>query len=304
MVARSRDKTVKAVSGRGRRLWRELVFDLKSFVPAVRIFMQTRGFDHAAAISFYFILSLAPLTILFFSALGYVAAYLGPDSAHINIIIDRITAATRDYLPVEGETVRKITDYLISRRGSFGIVGTTVLILGASAVFGALENATSDIFRDGKRRKYITSRLIFTVVIFAGGLLVFLLYNAITVVDSVIVARFDGTVNRILAPSSPLRLAGEWLAVPLGFLVVLYLPGIARPPFRCALRGAFLFFVLFNVARFGYSYYVTSVAQYSVLYGSLATPILLFLWLFYSALIMIFCLCYTAATSGIVPENR
>jgi len=301
---RTRENATKSPAGRGRRLLKAFVDGLKAFVPAVRIFLQARGFDHAAAMSFYFILSLAPLTVLFFSAVGYIAASMGPDSAQVNQLLERITGAIRDYVPVEGETVRGIMEYLVSRRGSFSIVGTVVLIMGASAVFGALENATSDIFRNGKRRKYIISRLVFTVVIFAGGLLVFLFYNAATLIDTLVAARFDGAANLILSPSSPLKIAGDWLAVPLAFLVVLYLPAIARPPFRFALRGALLFFVLWTAARYLYSWYVGSVAEYSVLYGSLATPILLVLWLFYSALLVIFCLCYTAALSGIVPENR
>ncbi len=299
-----RSGTAGAVSGFWRGLGGELLEGLKAFVPAIRIFVQARGFDHAASISFYFILSLAPLTILFCSALGYVAASMGPDSAHVNSIVERITEAMRTYVPVEGDTVRAIMDYLVSRRGSFSVVGTVVLIIGASAVFGALENATSDIFRNGRRRKYIVSRLIFTVVIFAAGLLAFLLYNAVSAIDYVIAARFQGTVHRILSLSSPVRFIGEWLSVPLAFIVVVYLPGIARPKFRFAMRGALLFFVLWTAVRFLYSWYVGNIAEYSVLYGSLASPILLVLWLFYSALLLIFCLCYTAASSGIRPEKN
>jgi len=282
----------------------ELLFGLKNIIPAGRLFLQARGFDHAAAISFYFIMSLAPLTILFFSAIGYLAARMGPESSQMTAIIARTTEIVRNFVPVEGDTVRGILDYLIARRGSFSVVGTVVLIMGASAVFGALENATSDIFRNGRRRKYIVSRLVFTVVIFSAGLLVFLMYNAITVMDSFIAARLSGTFNQILASGSPIKILLEWLAVPLGFLVVLYLPGIARPPFRAGLRGAVLFAILWSVVRVAYSYYVTTFAQYSVLYGSLATPILIVLWLFYSALILNYCLCFTAAVAGVVPESR
>jgi len=289
----------KRLVGLARSGWRRLLVFFAPLINTVKLFLQTRGFDHAAAISFYFILSLAPLTILFFSAMGYIAAGLDPDPAAVDILINRITHATNTFVPVEGDTVRGIMDYLISRRGRFSIIGMAVLVVGASAVFGALENATSDIFRDGKRRKYLFSRLLFTVVLFALGLLAFLFYNALTLVDSFVVGQFGSAVDTVIARIAPLRMIFDWLAVPIGFLAVLYLPGIARPAFKHALLGAGMFFVLWTAARFAYSYWVGSFAQYNLLYGSLATPILLILWLFYSALILIFCLCFTAVASGV-----
>jgi membrane protein len=280
----------------------ELWTDTKHLIPAGRLFYDSRGFDHAAAISFYFILSLAPFLVLLVSAVGYLAANLGQDPAALNQFIDKLSASVRTYIPVESETVRGIVDYLISRKVSFGIAGTAVLVLGASAVFGALENATADIFRDGRRRTYIMSRLIFTVGIATAGLLGFMLYNAVTLVQSFLDARIGSSFIEGLLSTSAFKFLFEWIPVPIGFLIVLYGTGIARPRFVDALRGAALYFLLWTVVREAYGHYVTQVANYNLLYGSLATPILLVLWLFYSALLLIFCLCFTAVTKK--PESR
>lgn len=297
--ARKQGKFVRLFKALGR----ELAIFGRGIVPAGHVFVDARGFDHAAAISFYFILSMAPFTILFFSAIGFVAAKLGPDSIQVSSVIERITAVIRDFVPVEGDTLRGILDYLIARRGQFGIAGTAVMILGASAVFGALENAQTDIFDKGARRKYIISRLIFTVVLFFAGMLVFLTYNAKTLFDSFIAVNFGSSVDQVVSRTGILSRLFDYIPVPIGFLAVLYLPGIVRPRFPDAMRGAVLFFVLWEIAREGYSYYVTSVAEYNLLYGSLATPILLILWLFYSALILIYCLSFTAAIAAPKPRK-
>lgn len=287
-----------------RWLWREAVSDFRRFIPAGRLFLESRGFDHAAAISFYFILSLAPFIILLVSATGYLAGRMGPDSVQMQGIIENLSKAVSAHIPVDTSTLRNVVDYLISRKVSFGIAGTVVLILGASAIFGAIENATADIFRNGQRRRYIVSRLIFVVGLATAGLLGFMLYNAVTLLQSFIHTRLAGSIIEQTLNSSSFRVLFEWLPVPTGFLILLYAPGIARPSFADGLRAAILYFLLWIVVREAYAGYVTSISNYNLLYGSLATPILLVLWLFYSALILLFCMCFAAVSPRGSPTRE
>ena len=286
-----------------RTVVREVVADVRCFIPAGRLFLDTHGFDHAAAISFYFILSLAPFIILLVSATGYVAGHMGPDSAQMQAIIEKLATNVSTYIPVESATLHSIVDYLISRKVSLGIAGTVILIIGASAIFGAIENASADIFRRGQRRWYLASRLVFVVVLATAGLLGFMLYNAVTLVQSFIDTRLAGSFINQTLNRSTFRVLFELVPVPIGFLILLYAPGIARPRFAAALRGAILYFLLWTVVREAYAGYVTTISDYSLLYGSLATPILLVLWLFYSALILLYCMCFAAVSNGGVVDN-
>jgi membrane protein len=294
----------KYLARAGRAILHELAIDAGRLIPAGRLFFNSRGFDHAAAISFYFILSLAPFVILVVSAMGYMAARMGAHSVAMDQLLERLSASIGTYVPVQSDTLRSVVEYLVSRKGSFGIAGTGVLILGASAIFGAIENATADIFRNGQRRKYIVSRLVFTVALATAGLLVFMLYNSVTILKSFLEARLGTSVIEGLMNSAAFKFLFEWLPVPVGFLIVLYVPGIARPRFVDGVRAAILYFLLWTLVRAAYAHYVTEFANYNMLYGSLAAPILLVLWLFYSALLLIYCLCFAAVAGGPQPAKR
>jgi membrane protein len=169
------------------------------------------------------------------------------------------------------------------------------MLLGASMVFGAIEHAIEDVFAVRARRRFLISRAVFSVVLVASGSAVFLLHYAMTLGDSFLLAVRGVTLDEFLRESALLDAALTYLPVPVGFLAVLYAPGVARVPLRRALAGAAVFFVLWEVAREGYSWYVEHVARFGLLYGSLATPIVLILWTFYAANILLFSLSCVAA---------
>ena len=261
---------------------------------ASRLFVSARAFDHAASISFFALLSVAPFLILVIAAAGYIAVLAGPQSGRVEGMIGEITSLIQGFTPVEDEHVRQVVHSLIAQRGRFGLVGALVMLLGASMVFGALEHAVEDIFHVDRRRRFLVSRAVFSVVLVATGCAVFLLHYGMTLADSFMMAARGVTLDEWLRESPLLDAALTYFPVPIGFLAALYVPGIARARFRNALAGAAVFFVLWEVAREGYGWYVEHVARFGLLYGSLATPILLILWTFYSANILLFALAWVA----------
>ena len=263
-----------------------------------RIFLDSHAFDHAASISFFALLSTAPLLILVVAAAGYLAVLAGPSSSIVDGLVNEITGVLQEFAPVQGDKVRSVISALIEHRHKFGLFGGLVMLLGASMVFGALEHAMHDIFRVPRRRRFLASRAIFSVVLVATGCAVFLAHYAMTLADSLLLAFQGQTLDEWLRESALLDAALTYLPVPVGFLAALYAPGVARVRLRHALAGAAVFFVMWEVVREGFAYYVTNVARFGVLYGSLATPILLTLWIFYSANILLFAFACTAAASG------
>lgn len=267
-----------------------------------RVYMASHAFDHAASIAFFTLLSVGPFLILVASAAGYLAVLFGPASTEG--IVAEMTGALQDFMPAAGDEIRAVVAALISNRGRFGVVGTVVMLLGASMVFGALEHATLDIFGLGSKRRFIVSRAIFSVLLIASGAGLFILHYAMTIADSLMLAEQGQTFDEWLRENALLDAVITYLPVPVGFLAALYAPGLIRVRIGPALAGAAVFLVLWESVREGYSYYVTYVAQYGVLYGSLATPILLVLWIFYSANIMLYAFaCVAALTTRREPAS-
>lgn len=256
----------------------------------IRLYIDSKAFDHSASLSFFALLSFAPLLILVVSAVGYIALATGPSSGIIESVVTDITEFLQKYAPIQDEQVRLVLVDVIEHRGQFGLFGAIIMLFAASMVFGAFEHAMEDIF--GKsHRKFILSRAIFSAILISFGFFLFLTHYIFTLADSFIYASSGMTLDEFFRQSALLDAIITYIPVPIGFLVAVYIPNIVRPRMKNSLIGATLFFFLWEVAREGYGYYVTYVAQFNLLYGSIATPILLILWTFYSANILLLCLC-------------
>ncbi len=284
----------------GSRLARALGTSAIVARDAFRVYIEARAFDHAAAMTFFALLSVAPFLILLISAAGYIATLLGPEAAQVDWLAAQVTEGLRHFSPVEGEKVREVIANLVARRGSFGIIGGVVLLFGASMVFGAFEHALADIFGLVRRRKFLVSRAVFSALLVASGVIVFALHHGMTTADSLLLAWRGATLDELLRESQVLDVVLTFMPVPLGFLAAIYLPGIVRIRPTAALTGAAVFFVLWEIAREAYAFYVTRIASFGVLYGSVAAPLLVILWTFYSANIFL----YAASVTAVIKKRH
>jgi len=66
-----------------------------------------------------------------------------------------------------------------------------------------------------------------------------------------------------------------------------YLPQ-RRPAWRNAVTGAFIFSLLWEIAKHVFSSYVPTLSVYSRMYGSLLFVVLFLLWVYYSAMLFLF----------------
>jgi len=275
---------------------------IELLLRTVRVYLHGRAFDHAASISFFALLSALPFLILLVSAIGYLAYVVGPESDAVSGIVAEVSEGLQRFSPVAGDSVRSALQTVIDRRGQFGLFGAGVMLLGASMVFGAIENAVKDVFQVANRRRFLVSRALFSVLLVAGGVVLFMGYYAMTLMDSFLLARVGTTFDAWIRESATLNAILTYVPVPFGFLALLYLPGVARPRWWHGVVGSLLFFFLWEIAREAYAWYVTSLASMDVLYGSMATPVLLILWIFYTANILLFSMSFVAALEkGEVP---
>ena len=62
-----------------------------------------------------------------------------------------------------------------------------------------------------------------------------------------------------------------------------------RLKIQALLAGGLLFFLLFEGARYIFTYYIGHFARFDWVYGSLATVMIGAIWVYYSAMIFLFC---------------
>lgn len=262
---------------------------------AVTLWSDRNAFQHAGALGFCTLFSLAPLVIILVAIVGTVygeEAASGEISARIADLVGAQAASAVE------EAVRR------SQLKETGILPTLLglgaLAFGATTVFAQMQSSLNQFWGVVARPTrsgiltFITVRLLsLSMVLIIGFLLV--TSFVVSVAISGIVAYADQ-----LIPVPPLVVTGIDVAVSLGVTTLLFamifkvLPDV-RLQWSDVWRGAFITAVLFAVGKYLISFYLTRVAPAST-YGAAGSLILVLLWVYYSSLILFFGTCLTVVT--------
>lgn len=248
---------------------------LQESLPAnlVRRFFETDLLTHAAALSFYTLLSLAPLLVL----LLWLTASLYP-SAQQALLLQIGELAGADARDVAGMIITNAS----SRPdiGSLaGLWGTLLLFLGATAVFARLQAALNLIFHSDARHlpgivAWLRKRIFSFGVVLALGFML-LVSMTLTTALQVVFAH---------APSL-VPLLGGALSMLLYILAFAFLYHFLpdRPVrWKQALLGGVITSGLFILGRWLIGLYLATAAPGSA-YGSMGILVLLLVWVYYAA---------------------
>lgn len=253
-----------------------------------KCYISSRCFDHSASISFFGILSMIPFFILLVSATGFVLNALGPKYGSVDEIFNIIISNIQKFLPTAGDEVKNKLVNIVSARTEIGFFGIFIMLLAASMVFGAVESALKDIFGIERGRRFLTSKLLFSIFLSGVGFILFIFHYFMTLADSFIIAMKGISLDVWIKANPLIDFFITYIPVPLGFIIVLYYFTPKKMRFSASLSGAMVFLIFWEIARNIYAYYVQNLAKFSILYGSLATPIVLIIWIFYTSNIFLF----------------
>ena len=239
----------------------------------VRRFFETDLLTHAAALSFYTLLSLAPLLVV----LLWITASLYPAAQQ---------QLTQQIGSLAGSDARQVVDTIIANAqrqpslGSLaGLWGTLLLFAGATAVFARLQTALNLIFHSDSQHlsgilAWLRKRVLsFGVVLSLGFML--LVSMMLTMVLQVFFARLPAIV-----PVLGNLLTLVIYALAFAFLYH-YLPD-RRVRWRQALLGGAITAGLFILGRWLIGLYIAQAAPGSA-YGSMGALVLLLVWVYYAA---------------------
>lgn len=257
---------------------------------AVKLWLGREAFQHAGALAFYTLFSLAPLVIILVAIVGAVygeEAARGEISAAISQLVGPQAAAAVE------DAVRR------SRVEEAGILptllGVGALLFGATTVFAQMQSSLNQFW--GVRAKptrssiltFLTVRLLsLSMVLIIGFLLLtsFALSVAITGIT-------EYAEHWIPIPS--VLITAIDIALSLGVITLLFgmifkvLPDV-RLHWSDVWRGALTTAIFFVLGQYLISFYLTHVAPAST-YGAAGSLVLVLLWVYYSSLILFFGTC-------------
>ena len=237
----------------------------------------------AAAISFYAILSVLPIFLLFMSVSGYVL--------HSSTqAFEAVTSLLLKTFPASTAAVFSILSDLIQRKTVFGLIGLAGLLWAASRIFSAVENSMNIVWKVKKGRAYWHSKFLslllvpISVLIMLSSLAFTIFY---TVAKNVEIPLIGLKVSEAALMS---KLFAILLPLVLGFLLFFLIYKIIphrKIDTRSALIGAVCASVMWEVAKLLFDIYVKNYANFQQIYGSFGTLVVMCFWIYYSSFIVL-----------------
>ena len=280
---------------------------LNVFKSAGSGFIDDNAFKLSASLSYYTVFAMGPLIIIIISLAGIVYgrdAVQGEVYLQLNDLIGSQAA-----LQVQ-EIIKNIQQSQASTTGA--LVGTGILILGATGVFTEMQDSINYIWsvkakpKKGWLKLLINRLLSFSLVVVLGFLL--LVSLIISALLNLLSDKLDEMFPQFTVEAFQLINTGITFVVITALFMVIYkvLPD-AVISWKDALIGAFVTALLFSIGKFLISLYLGR-SNLGVTYGAAASIIILLTWVYYSALILYFGAEFTKmyalyAGSGIRPKQ-
>lgn len=272
------------MSNKPSRVQTVLLNPLGFIATILSAFRANQGFLLAGAVAYYTLLSIVPMLALILVVLSQVI-----DTQHL-------VAITQEYLalvaPGTAPALMNQIELFIDNWKLVGFVGLAVMLFFSSLAFTVLENAMSVIFHHRvliRRRHFLVSAIMpYCYILLLGiGLLV------VSVVSGSLEAVAKNGVDAFgqhWSLSSPLAvfmyalgLIGEVLMLTSLYLVM----PVGRLAWHHALIGGITAAVLWEITRRLLVWYFATLSFVNVVYGALATTVIILLSLEAGALILL-----------------
>ncbi|HSJ52577.1 MAG TPA: YihY/virulence factor BrkB family protein [Anaerolineae bacterium] len=256
-------------------------------------FFHDNGPKWAAAIAYYALLSAFPLML---AAASIAAYFVDPQWA-----VDQLTQAMDELLPEASGQVEDIVQGAVETRVTASLLSFASLLWTGTRVFGAITVALN--IAAGSEQSYgpLRRTLVEIIMLLTLGVVFVLAFVGQPA------SRWLWQVLGREAGTWTFRLVNEGL--PIVFLFAAFLLSYRfvprnRPTWRAALAGASVGILLFLAARALFLYYLRRMGDYNLIYGSLAIAIILLLWAWLVANILILGGEVAAHTQAMLVEGK
>lgn len=262
---------------------------------AVHEFLTDNCPHLAAAISYYFLLSLFPLILAAIAVFGLI---MTSDEAEV-----RVTEAIAGFLPVAVDYIARIIHDVVDKWAAAGIVAVVGLLWAGTAVFNAVRKSLNTAWGIRQPRPFLHERLLEFVMMLGLGLLMLLSIGIAT--TSKIIREADVPVFGDLFLREGLLWPFIMVAsgTTLAFLAFLFLYRVVPNTtvrWRHAFFGALAAAVLFEIVMHVFIWFTNEFITYSSVYGFLGSIVALMAWTYVTSLIMLFC----AKLISVYPRMR
>ena len=244
--------------------------------------------QHAAALTYYSLMSLFPATLLGLSLLGLLGEYPSTYNAIINYLRDVVPHSA--LVPLDS-SLRQALQHKGSAVMAF-VVSIALTLYGTTGVLEAARRALNVVFElEGGGRSFLRRKstdIIFTFVLM-GLVLASLIMLFIGGRFAEDLLGFIGLGPTAASIWSVARWPGALAVTMLIFALIYYVtPDVKQRAFRWVTPGAFVGVLIWMAASVGFSAYISQVANVGAFYGAFAGAIVLVAWLWLTNVALLF----------------
>ena len=259
---------------------------------------DSEGLTHAALIAYYALLSLFPIFLLALFTLNEVTTDAGERDTVVRFVFR--------YFPRQFDFISGQLDAFQRQPVTFGFWGVVALVWASLGVFNAVTAAVNHAWAVEKKRSFLGHRLIGFLMMVSAGLVLML-----GLVIASMVRLAETRLGEAFARSTWLDwfsgIVASYVATLLLIccvaLIFYFVPN-TKVRFRDVWPGAILVGLLWRVAFQLFSWYAADLATWNVIHGSIAAVVVFMLWIYVSAVILIYGVEMTASYARLQDAAR
>ena len=237
----------------------------------------------SAGVAFYALLALVPGMVALVSLYGLVAK---PSDVERQVT-SSLSAAPQE---VRALVTAQLTSIVNSAGGGavLGVIfGTLLALWSASSGVGHLIEAVNRAYDEDETRGFAERKAISLAFTIGAILFVVVSFALIAVLPALLAKSSLGTAGRVVVGVM------RWVIMLVGMVVGLallyrYGPDREDPQWKWVTPGALVAAVAWVIGSLLFSFYTANFAKYNETYGSLGAVVIMLLWLFLTALVVIF----------------
>jgi membrane protein len=251
-------------------------------------FLDDKCFETAGALSYTTLFALVPLTVAVFSILAALPMFSGWTTEVTNFLF-------RNFVPAAGEAVQKYVLQFAGNASKLTGIGIVILLLSALLMMSSIEERFNRIWRVQTKRGTVSRFMMYWAALTLGPVLV---VAGLTLTSYLTALPLLGSVGEGVELKRHLLGVLPFVVSVLGLFAMYFLVPNRKVPVRYAAIGAVLAAVLFEIAKWAFATYVSSVPSYRQIYGALAVVPIFLVWVYLSWVIVLLGASITASASA------
>jgi len=251
-------------------LMRYTVHFLQLILRASRRFVADQCIQRASALAYASLLAIVPLVVLGVSVFTSFQAFDKVSSYLSHLLLDSL-------VPTSRLQVQEYLSQVTSKATALSLFGIAGLLFTATALINTMEEAFNHIWRITRSRSLIAKFITFWSVLTLSPILVGL---SISITSYFAALPLMEQVSASASAMGQVPFLLPWCISSLAMMSLYMALPNTSVPFRHALLGGLMAGALFELTKYGFTFYVTELAHYEKLYGALGTLPVFLVWLY------------------------